>query len=131
MSTVILGAPETQRLLDFSRPMGLLCVAVLHFVPDADDPFAAMARLRDALAPGSFLAISHGTPGRPETDGVRSLYTQASNISFRQPEEIRRFFGDFELVEPGLVVPPQWRPEDTVDIDPAQVPGVGGVARKL
>jgi hypothetical protein len=129
----ILGAPETQRLLDFSRPVGLVCMAVLHFVPDSDDPYTPMARLRDALAPGSFLAISHGVPGRPETDEVRSLYQRASGISFRHPDEIRRFFGDFELVEPGLVVPPRWRPEspDTVDSDPDRTPGVGGVARKL
>ncbi len=128
----ILGAPEVA-LLDLSRPVGLLCVAVLHFIPEAADPYSAMDRLRAAIAPGSLLAISHGTPGRPETETVTSIYQQATNqFTFRTPEQILRFFGDFTLVEPGLVAPPLWRPDapDDVDDHPERSPGVGGVASK-
>jgi hypothetical protein len=57
----ILGHPELRHLLDLSRPVALLLVAVLHFLPDGGDPAGLVAELRDALAPGSHIVISHGT----------------------------------------------------------------------
>ena len=128
----ILGAAETARLLDLSQPVGLLCVAVLHFLSEADNPYAAMDTLRTAIAPGSFLAISHAMPGRPEIDDMKAAYTRASPLSERRPEQIARFFGDFELIAPGLVYPSLWRPTSPDDVDehPERAPGLVGVGRK-
>ena len=128
----ILSAPETVNLLDFGRPIGLLCVAVLHFLSDEDDPYTPMARLRGVLAPGSVLAISHITPGRQEMGGVQQAYQRANPLTARTPEQIARFFGDFEIVEPGLVSPSLWRPDSPDDVDehPERVPGVVGAGRK-
>jgi hypothetical protein len=128
----ILNAPETVELLDFSRPLGLLCVAVLHFMSEADDPYTPMDRLRSVLAPGSLLAISHVTPGRQEMGGMQEAYLRANPLTARTPEQITRFFGDFEILEPGLVSPALWRPDSPDDVDehPERVPGVVGVGRK-
>src|SRR4029450_7577743 len=65
----ILGHPEVRELIDFSQPVALLLMAILHFIPDDEDPFGIVARFRDALPVGSYLAISHGTrdiPARPD-----------------------------------------------------------------
>jgi S-adenosyl methyltransferase len=73
----VLDHPVVQELLDFSEPIGLLLIAVLHFVPDADDPAGILAGLRSRLAPGSYVAISHGIPvpveSEPSQEGVREL----------------------------------------------------------
>lgn len=128
----ILASDEVQQFLDFDRPIGLLCVAVLHFLSDADHPHEAMDTLRDAIAPGSLLAISHGMPGRPETDQVKAAYQRASALNERSVGQIGLFFGDFEIVPPGLVYPSLWRPlsPDDVDERPERAPGLVGVGRK-
>jgi hypothetical protein len=128
----ILTDPQTRRLLDFKQPIGLLCVAVLHFMSEEADPYTPMARLRRALVPGSFLAISHLTPGRQEMTDMQKAYMRASPLTERTPEQIMRLFGEFELVEPGLVSPSLWRPDSPSDVDehPEHVPGVVGVGRK-
>ncbi len=95
---------------------------MLHFIPDEDDPFGAVAVLRDALAPGSYLAVTHGAPeGFDDTvlANAVKLYerTPTSSGGLRDREQILRFFGDFELVPPGLVWLSQWRPEHPDDID--------------
>lgn len=110
----ILGAPETARLIDFSRPAAVLLVAVLHFVSDVDGPAQAVARLRSVLAPGSYLVISHGTlEGSPAAaQRAHQLYQRsAEQGTSRTREQIAAFFGDFALVPPGLVYLPLWRPE--------------------
>jgi SAM-dependent methyltransferase len=133
---MILAHDQTRRFIDFTKPVGLLLVAVLHYVADADDPWGVLDRLRDALAPGSYLVICHGTAdGRPEVAQAaekvfnRSVATQSQA---RTRAEILRFFGDFELVEPGLVHMPLWRPDSPGDVpdDPARYLGLAGVARK-
>ncbi len=128
----ILTDSATQRLIDFGRPVGLLAVAVLHFVSEEEDPYRPMDRLRGATPSGSLLAISHVTPGRPEMDEVASTYRRASPFTVRTPEQIAAFFGEFELLEPGLVAPPRWRPDSPDDVDSLadRVPGVVGVGRK-
>jgi S-adenosyl methyltransferase len=132
----ILSDPQARRLLDFTQPMGLLLVSSLHYVGDADDPWRIMERLRGTLAPGSYLVICHGTSDeRPEVMQAvgkvfnRSVTTQSH---VRTGAEIRRFFGDFELVEPGLVHMPLWRPDSPADVpaDPARYWCLAGVARK-
>lgn len=139
----ILAAPETVRLLDFDRPVALLLVAVLHFLEDSDDPYAAVAELRDALAPGSLLILTHASyEGIPLSEevagGAVGVYRDIRNpLVMRSGTQIRGFFDGFELLEPGLVPMPAWRPEVSEDPqdagareDPFAFSGFGGVGRK-
>ncbi|MEU4732981.1 MULTISPECIES: SAM-dependent methyltransferase [unclassified Streptomyces] len=139
----ILEAPEVGRLLDLGRPVALLLVAVLHFLEDADDPYAAVAELRDALAPGSLLILTHASyEGIPLTEevagGVVSVYRDIRNpLVMRTRERISPFFDGFEMLEPGLVSMPDWRPDRPAGAldgeaaeDPYAFSGFGGVGRK-
>lgn len=121
--------------IDFAQPVGLLMVAVLHFVPDSAGPREAVARYVSALAPGSHVVISHGVDrsalGR--TEEVDKLYQKSANPGVRRtPEEIAAFLTGLELVEPGWVWTPQWRPDspDEVGDDPESSLVLAGVARK-
>jgi len=120
----ILDHPGVRGLLDLARPVGVLLVAVLHFVTDAEDPAGIIARLRDAMAPGSYLVVSHATGDfHPQAGAqVTQVYQHASApLVLRSREAIGRFFRGFDLVEPGLVQPAAWRP------DPGPVsPSAGG-----
>jgi hypothetical protein len=130
----ILGSPEVAKLLDLAEPVGLLLLAVLHLVADEDDPYSVVATLKEALAPGSYLAISHVTT----TLGVdpRSLVRKGtpSTARLRSQPEIAAFFDGLEMVEPGLVPVPRWAPvprwHTVVAEEAAYVPGLAGVARK-
>jgi SAM-dependent methyltransferase len=133
----ILQHPDVLRLLDFTQPVAVVCASVLHFVPDEDEPHRAIAEYRDHVAPGSYLAISHGASATAEEDpgdvvgSVTSVYRQASaQLHVRPLPEIRRFFDGFDLVDPGLVWMTEWRPDP--GIPPAGQPRSlrAGVGRK-
>lgn len=139
----ILAAAEAGGVLDLSRPVALMLVAVLHFLEDADEPYAAVARLRDALAPGSLLILTHASyEGIPLSEEVASgtvgVYRDIRNpLVMRDAEQIRRFFDGFGLIEPGIVSMPDWRPDTTggpenatADEDPYAFSGFAGVGRK-
>ncbi len=131
----ILGSEDTRRLIDFSQPAGLMLVAVLHFLQDADDPWQVVATLRDALAPGSYLVISHGTTeGSPGVaQAAEKIYQRgvSAGLCMRTRQDILRFFDGFELVEPGLVEIPCWRPDDGSTPDQSKFwGGLAGVGRK-
>lgn len=134
---IILAHPAVQRLLDFQRPTAVLLVALLHFVTDDEDAYRLVRVLRDALAAGSYLVISHGThEGVPDdvvTRGER-LYGRTTNpIKGRTRADIARFFDGLELVEPGLVYVPQWRPEGPLSPfsdDPARSSVLAAVGRR-
>jgi SAM-dependent methyltransferase len=113
----LLANPGITGLLDLSQPVCVLLLAVLHFVTDAEDPASLVAALRDALVPGSYLVLSHGTAhGAAPQVAVRSgearrVYDNAtSRMTYRDPPEVGRFLQGFSLVEPGLVHISQWRP---------------------
>ncbi|MEU1037991.1 SAM-dependent methyltransferase [Streptomyces sp. NPDC005907] len=132
----ILTNPQVQGLIDLNRPVALLLVAILHFVEDADDPYSAVAELRDALAPGSLLVLTHasyeGIPLPPErAEGAVDVYRQArSPLIMRSREDIARFFEGYDMVEPGLVPMPDWRPDTAPeDEDPYSYSGFAGVGR--
>ncbi|HUB42435.1 MAG TPA: SAM-dependent methyltransferase [Streptosporangiaceae bacterium] len=117
----ILGSSEISSLLDIGSPICVLLVAILHFVRDAEDPAGVVATLRDALAPGSYLIMSHGTAhGAPpdivarSRDARRVYDTATAQITYREPAEVSRFLNGFSLVEPGLVHISQWRPPEPV-----------------
>jgi hypothetical protein len=107
----ILADPTTRELLDFDRPVAVLLVAILHFVADEDDPFGVVARLREAMAPGSYLVISHmldAEERRNDTDQVRNVYSRASaGVYPRTRGQIMRFFEGFELLDNDLFVSPE------------------------
>lgn len=113
----VLDDPVTRSLLDFSRPVGLLVVALLHFVPDERRPAEVLARYRDALAPGSHLVVSHASAdGAPDrAGGHQALYRRtATPMTMRSRAEVEALLDGFSLVEPGVVFLPQWRPDDPV-----------------
>jgi SAM-dependent methyltransferase len=132
----ILTHPGIGRLVDFSEPVGLLLAAVVHFLADEEDPWRIVATLRDALAPGSYLVLSHGTSeGKPAImRAAETLYNRSVSTSAyaRSRPQILRFFDGFDLVDPGLVYIPQWRPPSPADLpaDPTQFAVMAGVARK-
>ncbi|SCE89677.1 S-adenosyl methyltransferase [Micromonospora viridifaciens] len=131
----ILDHPEVTRLLDFTQPVAVMIVAVLHFIPDADRPEEILRTLRAALAPGSYLVMSQASDdGRTQT-GERAeaeqVYRRADNQLFiRSRAELAALFDGFELVDPGVVWVPQWRPETPEQAEnAAQAVFLGGVGR--
>jgi hypothetical protein len=131
----ILAHPATRRLIDPGQPTGVLLSAVLHFIPDDQDPWQIVATLREALAPGSYLMVCHGTADdKPVVaQAVEKVYNGgvATDVRMRSRADILRFFDGFELVDPGLVYIAEWRPDspDDVPADPSQHMGLVGVGR--
>ena len=137
----ILGHPEVRGLIDFDQPIALLLVAILHFIPDDQDPLGIVGRFRDALPTGSHLAISHSTrdvPVRPDMSAaemaemgarVERLYqlTTAALVT-RTRAQVEPFFDGFDLLDPGLVEIQLWRPDDQSSMLPGGF--YGGVGRK-
>jgi S-adenosyl methyltransferase len=136
----ILNAPELTGTLDMTQPVALSLVALLHFVSDARKPYEVVARLVDALAPGSALVLSHVTPDfDPEGIGkVEQIYRAGgTDAQARSKEEFTAFFDGLELLEPGIEVPHRWHPDDAGapghgigDVDDAEASMWAGVAVK-
>jgi S-adenosyl methyltransferase len=117
----VLSSPEVKDFLDLSRPVAVLMLMTLHFVPDEDEPEEIVATYRRATAPGSYLVVSHGTNEyRPDTDNITRVYTQASHgIVPRNKARIAQLTEGYELLEPGLVDVIHWRPEpQSLEHDP-------------
>jgi hypothetical protein len=122
------------RTLDFSRPVAVTLLAILHLIPDEDDPYGIVATLMAAIPPGSYLALSH-----PASDiraaavaemarRVNARLGGSTRGTMRDQADVRRFFDGLELVEPGVVEPPKWRPAGPVSA--TEVAVWCGVARK-
>ncbi len=131
----ILSHPEVERLIDFDEPVGVVLVAILHFVMDADDPHGIVTQFRDAAAPGSYLAVSHVTSqGNPElTAAAERIYNnRGADGQARSREDIAAFFGGWQMTEPGLVYAPLWRPDrpEAVPRNPEQFWFLAGTACK-
>lgn len=131
----ILADPETRRLLDFSQPIAVLMFAVLHFVPDSDDPAGIIRTYLDAMVPGSYLALSHASLEGPEPDKAEDATEQfrrsVTEFSMRTRAEITGLFDGLELLEPGVVYLPEWRPDPGDDVSDAnRTSTFAGVARK-
>ncbi|MBW4721727.1 SAM-dependent methyltransferase [Saccharothrix obliqua] len=133
--TAVLGAARGTGLLDFDRPIGLLMVGVFHFVPPEDDPAGVVAAYRDAVVPGSGLALSQFTSDlQPaEMAGIVEVMKRSMNPMYpRTHAEITDLFAGFDVVEPGVVPLPLWRPEEGAPDtdDPARAGIFAGVGLK-
>jgi SAM-dependent methyltransferase len=134
----ILDASELHSTLDLDKPVALSCNALFHFIPDAVNPHAIVEVLLKALAPGSFLSLSHLTPDfAPEdVNRVVTIYRDRGiPLTDRTKEEIGRFYQGLDFVGPGLVAPHRWMPDGdgaAADADAADgnVSQYAGVARK-
>jgi hypothetical protein len=118
----ILDHPEVRRLIDFGEPVGLLMTGVMMFVSDTSDPWALVSRYVGALAPGSYLSLSHLTDDyKPPiaAEGFRAVFdTATEHLYFRSKAKVERFFTGLELVppyegaEPGVSFTGLWGAED-------------------
>jgi len=132
----ILGSPTLGKTLDLTEPVALSVIAILHFIPDADDPAGLLRHYLDALPAGSHLAITHVTPdfAPEEAERVTAIYrARGIPLQTRSRAEVRRFFDGLDLVEPGVQVVHRWRPDpdaDGAEATDAQVNVYGGLARK-
>jgi hypothetical protein len=131
----ILNDPATRSLLDFTQPIALILVAVLHFIPDEDKPGDIVATLLDALPPGSYLLASHSTGEHDRAGGasaMRAYRDQGVTFQLRDSDEFARLaFAGLDLIPPGVVSVSEWRPDGTGPRPSlAEVSFYGGVARK-
>ncbi|MFE0491769.1 SAM-dependent methyltransferase [Streptomyces griseoaurantiacus] len=129
----VLDHPEVRRVIDFDRPVAVLLVAIVHFLSEAQDPDGIVATLRDALPTGSYLVLSHATGDLHEDhrEDAAAIYRRATaSMNLRPHSRILDFFGDFTLVEPGLVTVPDWRPDKPAKDGAPPIGIYGGVARK-
>ena len=123
------------RTLDFEKPVAVILLGILQLVPDSADPYAIVARLVEAVPPGSYLVVSHPTneiDTEAMTEMARRLNERSApaQMTLRTHAEISRFFDGLEMVEPGLVPVNRWRPPPD-DIDqPRNVPNYCAVALK-
>ncbi|MGE5136305.1 MAG: SAM-dependent methyltransferase [Gemmatimonadota bacterium] len=128
---------EAARTLDFGKPVALMLIQVLHFIPDSDDPYGIVARLMAALPPGSFLVMVHGASdlNSKVNAELTRRYNNASSaqLSIRTFEEFSRFFNGLEPVGPGLVSGLEWlqtRGGELPHLSPGMTIGHSGIARK-
>ena len=129
----LLSRVEATGLIDFSRPVALLLVAVLHFVEESEDPYALVAELRDALAPGSMLVLSHASQDTrtQEAGQIEELYRHIGTpFNLRTKEQVERFFDGFEP-DPGVVLIAAWGDNaQAAGDDPTRFSGYVGIGRK-
>ena len=135
-TAAILASPELRRLIDFTQPVGVLFVAVLHFIPDSSDPHGTVAAFTSRMAPGSYLALSHITSDGADADVmevIQQVYATASAPAvFRSGEEIREFFSGYELLPPGLADLAKWYPYlATISATPPVLPVLAGIGRRI
>ena len=135
----ILESPDLLGTLDLSQPVALMLIAVLHFIPDEDDPHGIVRRLVAALPSGSYLGLSHltGDFDPKAWAGVAAVFARSGvTMQVRSRPEIERFFDGLDLIDPGVVSLPRWRPDRPVGTGEASLPSdaavsvYGGVARK-
>ncbi|GAA0479804.1 SAM-dependent methyltransferase [Actinoplanes capillaceus] len=131
----ILNDPAARGPLDFNSPIALLLVAILHFIPDDDDPYGIVKRLVGALPPGSFLILSHATYDEFESTTISELnqVNARSPLPFRPrtKTEVANFFDGLNLLDPGIVSVSDWRPINPRRPTPAEAAGYGAIGQKL
>jgi hypothetical protein len=132
----VLATPALRNLLDLTRPVAVLMIAVLHFVPESPRLAAALRGYRAAVAPGSLFALSHATSSGADPaalDRVADLYNRTGTpLVLRNRDQVATLFEGWDLVEPGLIYSTQWHPgpDDETVPDPARLLTLAGVGRR-
>lgn len=128
----LISNPKLTRLVDFTKPVAVVCVALLHFIRDDEYPHDVIAEFRRRMVPGSYFVLSHVAgydAGQSVSAEISRVYEGVNVPAVSRTEaEIARFFTGFDLVEPGLVDVSQWRPD--IRARAAKVRILGGVGRK-
>jgi hypothetical protein len=128
----MLTEPVLTSTLDLTQPVGLTMIAILMLLADEDDPWDKVAQIRDAMPSGSCLAITHPTADfnpAQVSEAVAAATSAGMTLVARTKDDVERFFGDWEMLEPGLVPVSGWRPDEPVD-NPEAAYYWSGVARK-
>jgi S-adenosyl methyltransferase len=128
----LLSHPVVEEMIDFDRPVGLLMTYVLHFVPDERDPARIVRAFGERLAPGSHLVLSHGTfetLSPVEVAALGEVFEELREpVRMRDRDEVTALFDGFELLDPGVTLAPEWRPDRPYRSPSGWV--LGGVGRK-
>jgi hypothetical protein len=124
---------EAARTLDFRRPVAIMLIAVLHLIVDQDDPYDLVSRLVNAVVPGSYVVISHAASDI-DSGAMISMASRLNELMAQQSmprthREVAYFFAGLDLLEPGLVRVPEWRPSSVSD-SAVRAQMWGAVARK-
>jgi SAM-dependent methyltransferase len=130
----VLAHPLLQQTLDMSRPVAVLMNAVLHFIPDEEQPGQIVSGYLGAVVPGSYFAISHAAPDLThpgEQTAMLDDYQRSTRVPFinREPERVAGWVDGLEIEPPGLVTVDQWRPEP--DTPPAAILRTYGVLARV
>ncbi|WP_112262843.1 SAM-dependent methyltransferase [Lentzea terrae] len=132
--TKVLESAEVRETLDLALPVALLVVDVLHFVPDEKEPHKLLHTYMDALAPGSYLGLSHTfrDPLQSAVGFFSSMYTDpVPEFAYRDRNQIVSFFDGLEVLGSGVVPLPLWElDQNEQDLNPEHFPGLGGLGRK-
>ena len=130
----ILTPPTVQQMIDFTEPVAVMCVAVLPFITDDQDPWGIVSTMTEHLVPGSYLTVSHGIleghPADVVADFQKTYQAASAPVAIRSRDAINRFFDGFDLVDPGLVPITDWRSDDQERARPGGDWGLVGVGRK-
>jgi S-adenosyl methyltransferase len=123
---------EAARTLDLTRPVAVMLMGILGHIADDDEAQSIVDRLLGAVSPGSYLTMNDGTDTSPEVVEAARIWNLSANPTYhlRSPDRIARFFDGLELVDPGVVSPPRWRPEPGASGLPADIDSRCGVGRK-
>jgi O-methyltransferase involved in polyketide biosynthesis len=123
---------EAAGTLDFTRPIAIMLMGILGHIPDDEQARSIVRRLMDAVPSGSYLTMNDGTDTSEEVVEAARIWNQSANPTYhlRSPERIARFFDGLELVEPGVVSPPRWRPEPSPSGLPLEIDSSCGMGRK-
>jgi len=112
---MLLADPRIDGFLDYDRPLGLILNAVIHHVLDEEDPYGIVATLKDALAPGSYMQLTHFSDASPEAKANEEVLRKAlGRGQVRTKAEITALFSGLQILAPGLVFLPEWRPDEPV-----------------
>jgi trans-aconitate methyltransferase len=129
----VLADPQVRKVLDFDRPIGVMLIAVLHFVSDAEDPYGIVKTLMDAVPAGSYLALTHVTGDfDPQLVAVsaQAYDKSTAKLTVRSAAETAAFYEGLDMLDPGVVVLPRWRPDGAVPADADDIWMYGVLGRK-
>jgi O-methyltransferase involved in polyketide biosynthesis len=124
--------PQAARTLDFTQPIAIMLMGILGHIAEDEQAQSIVKRLLGGVPAGSYLTMNDGTDTSAEVVEAARIWNQSANPTYhlRSPDRIARFFDGLELVEPGVVSPPRWRPEPSASGLPAEIDSACGVGRK-